>query len=239
MLFFCLLILHQFSDLNLQLPSVACLCTAVLPCLDEKYINFTQTNHIPATFLLFWRFFLHHNHKHMYVGYRIPNSTPVWPLWSVWFGVSELHLLLSHFITGIVGDILLNHTPLRGFNIFCLDMKPGFMKRLVKWNPCFGFHNIPLITSLIMVMMSRLISVSPDKNCCSCFRLINSSQWKSDFTSPSVPGFFQARLYVDGAPRDTFIKLDVSKTTIFFNSKLINRVGNCCFSSLANCGAER
>uniref|UniRef100_A0A8C4EID9 Si:dkey-224e22.2 n=1 Tax=Dicentrarchus labrax TaxID=13489 RepID=A0A8C4EID9_DICLA len=26
--------------------------------------------------------------------------------------------------------VMLNHTPLRGFTIFCLDMKPGFMKRL-------------------------------------------------------------------------------------------------------------
>uniref|UniRef100_A0A667WT98 Beta-galactosidase n=1 Tax=Myripristis murdjan TaxID=586833 RepID=A0A667WT98_9TELE len=31
---------------------------------------------------------------------------------------------------GIVGDIFLNHAPLRGFTIHCLDMKPGFIKRL-------------------------------------------------------------------------------------------------------------
>ncbi|TMS07085.1 Beta-galactosidase-1-like protein 2 [Larimichthys crocea] len=67
---------------------------------------------------------------------------------------------------GIVGDILFNHIPLRGFTIFCLDMKPGFMKRLM-----------------------------------------SSGQWKSDLKSPSVPGFFQARLHVDGPPRDTFIRL--------------------------------
>lgn len=38
----------------------------------------------------------------------------------------------SFCITGIVGDVLLNHSPLRGFTIFSLDLKPGFMKRLVK-----------------------------------------------------------------------------------------------------------
>ncbi|KAK0149847.1 Beta-galactosidase-1-like protein 2 [Merluccius polli] len=36
---------------------------------------------------------------------------------------------------GLVGDILLNNAPLRGFTIYCLDMKPSFMKRLssVQW----------------------------------------------------------------------------------------------------------
>ncbi|XP_068601669.1 beta-galactosidase-1-like protein 2 [Brachionichthys hirsutus] len=32
---------------------------------------------------------------------------------------------------GIVGDILLNRSPLRQFTTFCLDMKPGFIKRLM------------------------------------------------------------------------------------------------------------
>lgn len=67
--------------------------------------------------------------KYSYVKYRTPNSTPLWP---VWFGMFALHIFVFYCITGIVGDILLNHTPLRGFNIFCLDMKPGFLKRLVK-----------------------------------------------------------------------------------------------------------
>uniref|UniRef100_A0A8C9YNR6 Si:dkey-224e22.2 n=1 Tax=Sander lucioperca TaxID=283035 RepID=A0A8C9YNR6_SANLU len=80
---------------------------------------------------------------------------------------------------GIVGDILLNHAPLRGFTIFCLDMKPGFMKRLM-----------------------------------------SSGQWKSDFKSPSIPGFFQARLHVDGPPRDTFIRLPV---TVFVNGQNLGR----------------
>uniref|UniRef100_A0A3P8U8A9 Beta-galactosidase n=1 Tax=Amphiprion percula TaxID=161767 RepID=A0A3P8U8A9_AMPPE len=31
---------------------------------------------------------------------------------------------------GIVGDIVLNQSPLRGFTTFCLDMKPSFIKRL-------------------------------------------------------------------------------------------------------------
>uniref|UniRef100_A0A669B4J8 Si:dkey-224e22.2 n=1 Tax=Oreochromis niloticus TaxID=8128 RepID=A0A669B4J8_ORENI len=34
---------------------------------------------------------------------------------------------------GIVGDIVLNNTPLRGFSISCLDMKPSFIKRSVIW----------------------------------------------------------------------------------------------------------
>uniref|UniRef100_A0A8C2ZHC0 Beta-galactosidase n=1 Tax=Cyclopterus lumpus TaxID=8103 RepID=A0A8C2ZHC0_CYCLU len=84
---------------------------------------------------------------------------------------------------GIVGDILLNHTPLTGFTIFCLDMKPGFMKRLM-----------------------------------------SSGQWKSDFKSPSIPGFFQARLYVDGPPRDTFIRLPGwGKGVVFVNGQNLGR----------------
>nr|XP_020456019.1 beta-galactosidase-1-like protein 2 isoform X2 [Monopterus albus] len=84
---------------------------------------------------------------------------------------------------GIVGDILLNHTPLRGFTIFCLDMKPDFMRRL-----------------------------------------INSGQWKSDFKSSCVPGFFQGRLYVDGAPRDTFIRLlGWGKGVVFVNGQNLGR----------------
>ncbi|MEQ2273163.1 hypothetical protein XENORESO_000497, partial [Xenotaenia resolanae] len=70
---------------------------------------------------------------------------------------------------GIVGDIVLNHTPLRGFNIFCLDLKPSFIKRLS-----------------------------------------SSGQWKTNFQSLPVPGFFQAKLVVDGPPKDTFIKLPVN-----------------------------
>ncbi|XP_042343085.1 beta-galactosidase-1-like protein 2 [Plectropomus leopardus] len=83
---------------------------------------------------------------------------------------------------GIVGDILLNHTPLRGFTIFCLDMKPGFIKRLM-----------------------------------------SSGQWKSDFKS-SVPGFFRARLNVDGPPRDTFIRLPGwGKGAVFVNGQNLGR----------------
>uniref|UniRef100_A0A665UMM5 Beta-galactosidase n=1 Tax=Echeneis naucrates TaxID=173247 RepID=A0A665UMM5_ECHNA len=84
---------------------------------------------------------------------------------------------------GIVGDILLNHTPLRGFTIFCLDMKPTFMKRLTQ-----------------------------------------SGQWESDLKSSSVPGFFQARLYVDGPPRDTFIRLPGwGKGAVFVNGQNLGR----------------
>ncbi|XP_035010612.1 beta-galactosidase-1-like protein 2 [Hippoglossus stenolepis] len=47
---------------------------------------------------------------------------------------------------GIVGEILLNHFPLRGFTIFCLDMKPGFIKRLINsgyWKTDFKSPCIP------------------------------------------------------------------------------------------------
>uniref|UniRef100_A0A3Q3G9E0 Si:dkey-224e22.2 n=1 Tax=Labrus bergylta TaxID=56723 RepID=A0A3Q3G9E0_9LABR len=77
---------------------------------------------------------------------------------------------------GILGDILLNHTPLRGFNIFCLDMKPGFMK--------------------------------------------SSGSWKSDIEVPSLPGFFLARLHVDGPPKDTFIRLPGA---VFVNGQNLGR----------------
>ncbi|KAM9359807.1 beta-galactosidase-1-like protein 2 [Symphorus nematophorus] len=84
---------------------------------------------------------------------------------------------------GIVGDILLNHVPLRGFTTFCLDMKPGFMKRLT-----------------------------------------SSGQWKSDLKLASIPGFFQARLYVDGPPRDTFIRLPGwGKGAVFVNGQNLGR----------------
>uniref|UniRef100_A0A3B4ZFX7 Beta-galactosidase n=1 Tax=Stegastes partitus TaxID=144197 RepID=A0A3B4ZFX7_9TELE len=84
---------------------------------------------------------------------------------------------------GIVGDIVLNQTPLRGFTIFCLDMKPSFMKRLT-----------------------------------------NSGQWKTDFKSPTVPGFLQARLSVDGPPKDTFIRLPGwGKGVAFVNGQNLGR----------------
>ncbi|XP_041664950.1 beta-galactosidase-1-like protein 2 [Cheilinus undulatus] len=84
---------------------------------------------------------------------------------------------------GIVGDIFLDHTPLRGFTIFCLDMKPGFLKRI-----------------------------------------LSSGHWKSDIKSPSIPGFFLARLHVDGHPKDTFIRLPGwGKGVVFVNGKNLGR----------------
>uniref|UniRef100_A0A671VDX3 Beta-galactosidase n=1 Tax=Sparus aurata TaxID=8175 RepID=A0A671VDX3_SPAAU len=78
---------------------------------------------------------------------------------------------------GIVGEILLNHTPLRGFTTFCLDMK-----------------------------------------------LMSSGQWKSDLKSASIPGFFQARLFVDDPPRDTFIRLPGwGKGVVFVNGQNLGR----------------
>uniref|UniRef100_A0A8C7XRB5 Si:dkey-224e22.2 n=1 Tax=Oryzias sinensis TaxID=183150 RepID=A0A8C7XRB5_9TELE len=72
---------------------------------------------------------------------------------------------------GIVGDIVLNRSPLRGFNIFCLDMKPCFINR-----------------------------------------------------SLAVPGFVQARLNVDGSPRDTFIQMTGwGKGVVFVNGQNLGR----------------
>ncbi|XP_023817748.1 beta-galactosidase-1-like protein 2 isoform X1 [Oryzias latipes] len=84
---------------------------------------------------------------------------------------------------GIVGDIVLNHSPLRGFNIFCLDMKPRFINRLT-----------------------------------------HTAQWKTDFRSLAVPGFLQARLNVDGSPRDTFIQMTGwGKGVVFVNGQNLGR----------------
>lgn len=50
----------------------------------------------------------------------------------------------------------------------------------------------------------------------SCFRLTHTAQWKTDFRSLAVPGFLQARLNVDGSPRDTFIQMTVNKAVGLF-----------------------
>lgn len=42
---------------------------------------------------------------------------------------------------------------------------------------------------------------------------------------PSYPGFFQARLHINSQPRDTFIKLPVSRTAIslqYYNLRNLN-----------------
>ncbi|KAM6933925.1 beta-galactosidase-1-like protein 2 [Xenentodon cancila] len=84
---------------------------------------------------------------------------------------------------GIVGDIVFNQSPLRGFAIFCLDLKPNFIKRLM-----------------------------------------GSGQWKTDFKSLSVPAFLQAKLTVDGPPRDTFIRLPGwGKGVVFVNGQNLGR----------------
>ncbi|XP_029629342.1 beta-galactosidase-1-like protein 2 [Salmo trutta] len=84
---------------------------------------------------------------------------------------------------GLVGDIVLNHVPLKDFTIYCLDMKPNFLKRLSA-----------------------------------------ASQWNSVPQKPSFPGFFQGILYVDGHPRDTFIRLPGwSKGVVFINGQNLGR----------------
>ncbi|XP_077051783.1 beta-galactosidase-1-like protein 2 [Siphateles boraxobius] len=83
---------------------------------------------------------------------------------------------------GIVGDILLNHTPLRDFTIYSLDMTPGFIDSLYR------------------------------------------APWKSVTNKPSFPGFFQGRLFVNGYPSDTFMKLPGwSKGVVFVNGQNIGR----------------
>ncbi|XP_051973205.1 beta-galactosidase-1-like protein 2 [Xyrauchen texanus] len=83
---------------------------------------------------------------------------------------------------GIVGDILLNNTPLRDFNIYSLDMTSEFIDSL---------YNAP---------------------------------WKSLPNKPSFPGFFQGRIFVNGYPSDTYIKLPGwSKGVVFINGQNIGR----------------
>lgn len=47
--------------------------------------------------------------------------------------ISSFHLLsLSiHVFAGLVGDVLLNNSPLQNFTIYSLDMKPSFIDRFV------------------------------------------------------------------------------------------------------------
>uniref|UniRef100_A0A9J7YBH1 Beta-1,3-glucuronyltransferase 1 (glucuronosyltransferase P) b n=2 Tax=Cyprinus carpio TaxID=7962 RepID=A0A9J7YBH1_CYPCA len=80
---------------------------------------------------------------------------------------------------GIVGNILLNHTPLRDFTIYSLDMTTDFIDR---------------------------------------------APWKSVPNKPSFPGFFQGRLFVNGYPSDTFMKLPGwSKGVVFINGQNMGR----------------
>lgn len=48
--------------------------------------------------------------------------------------------------------------------------------------------------------------------CSPFYRLANSGHWMNMRQRPSFPGFFQAKLYVNSFPKDTFIKLPVSRT---------------------------
>ncbi|XP_076592230.1 beta-galactosidase-1-like protein 2 isoform X2 [Chaetodon auriga] len=55
-------------------------------------------------------------------------------------------------------------------------------------------------------------------------RLESSSHWTSMRQRPSFPGFFQARLYVNTSPKDTFIKLPGwGKGVVFVNGKNLGR----------------
>uniref|UniRef100_A0A8C9S9C6 Beta-1,3-glucuronyltransferase 1 (glucuronosyltransferase P) b n=1 Tax=Scleropages formosus TaxID=113540 RepID=A0A8C9S9C6_SCLFO len=77
---------------------------------------------------------------------------------------------------GLIGDILLNNTPLRNFEIYSLDMNPKFMDRF-----------LPPYT-------------------------------------PSFPAFFLGRLFVDGYPSDTFVKLPGwGKGVVFVNGQNLGR----------------
>ncbi|XP_054868376.1 beta-galactosidase-1-like protein 2 isoform X2 [Amphiprion ocellaris] len=55
-------------------------------------------------------------------------------------------------------------------------------------------------------------------------RLESSDHWMSMRHQPSFPGFFQAKLHVDGSPKDTFMKLDGwTKGVAFVNGKNLGR----------------
>ncbi|XP_034557095.1 beta-galactosidase-1-like protein 2 [Notolabrus celidotus] len=55
-------------------------------------------------------------------------------------------------------------------------------------------------------------------------RLENSGHWMSMRQRPSFPGFFQAKLYVNTFPKDTFIKLPGwGKGVVFINGKNLGR----------------
>lgn len=70
--------------------------------------------------------------------------------------LSVLHISSLHCVTGIVGDILLNHAPLRGFTTFCLDMKPDFMKRSA--NPV-SFYVMRTFWELLMDILWIIIKL--------------------------------------------------------------------------------
>uniref|UniRef100_A0A3Q4HYD9 Beta-galactosidase-1-like protein 2-like n=1 Tax=Neolamprologus brichardi TaxID=32507 RepID=A0A3Q4HYD9_NEOBR len=55
-------------------------------------------------------------------------------------------------------------------------------------------------------------------------RLKSAGHWMSMRHQPSFPGFFHSRLYVNGSPQDTFIKLPGwSKAVVFINGKNLGR----------------
>ncbi|KAK6296049.1 hypothetical protein J4Q44_G00337620 [Coregonus suidteri] len=59
---------------------------------------------------------------------------------------------------------------------------------------------------------------------CLMERLSAASQWNSVPQKPSFPGFIQGRLYVDGHPRDTFIRLPGwRKGVVFINGQNLGR----------------
>lgn len=64
---------------------------------------------------------------------------------------------------------------------------------------------------------------------------MSSGQWKTDLKASTVPGFFQAKLHVDDVPRDTFIKLPVSRT--YFTLKSVRAIAcyTVMFQSELNC----
>ncbi|KAJ3590125.1 hypothetical protein NHX12_008079 [Muraenolepis orangiensis] len=55
-------------------------------------------------------------------------------------------------------------------------------------------------------------------------RLQNSGHWKSMRHQPAFPSFLQAKLYIDGYPTDTFVKLPGwSKGVVFINGRNLGR----------------
>lgn len=100
----------------------------------------------------------------------------------------------SFFIPGIVGDILLNNVPLRNFTVYSLDMTSSFINRFLE---CYSEYE-PVYIEWDCVNSKAVV-----------FSLYRAP-WRSFPHKPSFPAFLQGRLFVDGYPSDTFIKLPVS-----------------------------
>ncbi|XP_041851677.1 beta-galactosidase-1-like protein 2 isoform X2 [Melanotaenia boesemani] len=80
--------------------------------------------------------------------------------------------------------------------------------------------DIQLNTHLLRDFIIHSLDMKPDF----VRRLERSDYWMSMHQQPSFPAFFQARLYVNSSPKDTFIKLPGwNKGVVFINGKNLGR----------------